>query len=74
MKAPTASFLIPVTWEQSAVLRIEATSLRDAIRIVEHTAIILPAGKTVGGSLEVDYGKLVTLHDVRFAKKKSVKK
>ena len=65
--------MVPVRWEQSAVLRVEATSMLAAVKLVEQGKVDkLPAGKTVPESLYIDYKVLANLQP--FPNKKSGKK
>ena len=55
-----STFTIPVRWQMTTVMQVEADSLKDAVQKVNQHGYELPDGAYVNDSFEIDYKKLET--------------
>jgi len=56
--AKASTFTIPVRWEMTTVMQVEADSLKKAIQKVNQHGYELPDGSYVNDSFEIDYDRL----------------
>ena len=56
--AKATTFTIPVRWEMTTVMQIEADSLKEAVQKVNQHGYELPEGAYVNDSFEIDFDRL----------------